>query len=127
MRICKEVNRLINYKVSNGLSYKDLSKKMGIHIATVNKWCLGRVSPNDESKAKILAFLKNAEQTEQNQMQQTELLDYGKQAKGIFEVRMDIDYLHKRLDKAKGIQNLKDLVDELDKIAKMGQLMITRK
>ena len=39
---------------------------------------------------------------------------------------MDIDYLHKRLDKAKGIQNLKDLVDELDKIAKMGQLMITR-
>ena len=55
------------------------------------------------------------------------MLDYNEQAKDIFEVRMDIDYLHKRLDKAKDIQSLKDLVDELDKIAKMGQLMITRK
>lgn len=127
MRICKEVNRLIKYKVSNDLSYKDLSEKMGINLVTINKWCLGRVSPNNESKAKILDFLKNAEQTEQNQMKQTELLDYGKQAKGIFEVRMDIDYLHKRLDKANDIQSLKDLVDELDKIAKMGQLMIARK
>lgn len=127
MRICKEVNRLVEYKVINGLSYKDLSKKMSISEPTLNKWCLGRVLPNNESKAKITAFLKNAEQTERKQTRQTELLDYNKQAKGIFEVRMDIDYLHKRLDKAKGIQNLKDLVDELDKIAKMGQLMITRK
>ena len=127
MRICKEVNRLIKYRVSNGLSYKDLSEKMGINLVTINKWCLGRVLPNNESKAKIRAFLKNAEQTEQNQMRQTELLDYGKQAKGIFEVRMDIDYLHKRLDKAKDIQSLKDLVDELDKISKIGQLMIARK
>lgn len=127
MRICKEVKRLIKYRVSNDLSYKDLSEEIGISLMTINRWCLGKVQPNNESKVKILAFLKNVEQTEQDQMQQTELLDYNKQAKGIFEVRMDIDYLHKRLDKAKGIQNLKDLVDELDKIAKMGQLMITRK
>ena len=127
MRICKEVKRLNEYRITNGLSYKDLSEKMGINLVTINQWCLGRVLPNNESKAKIRAFLDNLEQTEQNQMQQTELLDYNEQAKGIFEVRMDIDYLHKRLDKAKDIQNLKDLVDELDKIAKMGQLMITRK
>ena len=127
MRICKEVKRLNEYRITNGLSYKDLSEKMGINLVTINQWCLGRVLPNNESKAKIRAFLDNLEQTEQNQMQQTELLDYGKQAKWIFEVRMDIDYLHKRLDKAKDIQSLKDLVDELDKIAKMGQLMITRK
>lgn len=127
MRICKEVNGLIKYRVSNGLSYKDLSEKMGISLVTINKWCTGRAVPNNVSRYKIRAFLKNAEQTEQNQMQQTELLDYNEQAKGIFEVRMDIDYLHKRLDKAKDIQSLKDLVDELDKISKIGQLMITRK
>ena len=71
MRICKEVKRLNEYRITNGLSYKDLSEKMGINLVTINQWCLGRVLPNNESKTKIRAFLDNLEQTEQNQMQQT--------------------------------------------------------
>ena len=126
MRICKEVKRLNEYRITNGLTYVQLGPMIGVDKMQVNRWCLGRTVPNNESRSKIRAFLDNLEKTEQNQ-RQTELLDYNEQAKGIFEVRMDIDYLHKRLDKAKDIQSLKDLVDELDKISKIGQLMITRK
>ena len=126
MRICKEVKRLNEYRITNGLTYVQLGPMIGVDKMQVNRWCIGRTVPNNVSRSKIRAFLDNLEKTEQNQ-RQTELLDYNEQAKDIFEVRMDIDYLHKRLDKAKDIQNLKDLVDELDKIAKMGQLMITRK
>lgn len=61
MRICKEVKRLNEYRITNGLTYVQLGPMIGVDKMQVNRWCLGRTVPNSVSRTKIRAFLDNLE------------------------------------------------------------------
>ena len=61
MRICKEVKRLNEYRITNGLTYVQLGPMIGVDKMQVNRWCLGRTVPNNVSRSKIQAFLDNLE------------------------------------------------------------------
>lgn len=64
MRICKEVKRLNEYRITNDLTYVQLGPMIGVDKMHFNRWCLGRTVPNTVSRSKIRAFLDNLEKTE---------------------------------------------------------------